>query len=112
MINVGLQLRFTVSGVTREELRLHVDAVMDQLLVLEEAAGAVVHSGAVSLDLGSSKVTIELVGVGETFDEAQAAADGAVRTAIHVAGGHTPGWNREGEPTYERDAVRAELIDA
>lgn len=112
MINVGLQTRFTVSGTGRDQLRVHVQAVMDHLLALEQSSGALVHSSAVAVDLGTAEVTIELVGVGETFDQAETAANGAVRTAVHVAGGHTPGWRDNEQPRFEQRDSRAQLIDA
>lgn len=95
-VHIGLRASFNLKPATGEveeaHLQEHVWQVMDELLKLEEMADSCVHSAAVSLDLEAMTVDIELAGSGDTYAEAESHIDSAIRSAIHAAGGYTPGW--------------------
>jgi len=104
-VQVGLSRSFTVilGDTTPEEFDAETDRIMDALLDLE---GDVISNSAVGVNLKDCVVDIDVLAIGETFDDAVAAADAAIRAAIHAAGGGTPGW----EPTAR--TKHAELVTA
>lgn len=67
-------------------LDAHLDGVMDELLHLNATDPGI--------GLTSSTGTVEISVLVETqnLDEAMATGGGLIRTAVHAAGGHTPGW--------------------
>jgi hypothetical protein len=73
---------------TPEELQIFLDAVMDEMLKLNEDAtiGARGSDGHVEIE-----ATVEA----EEFDGAVAKGSSLIRSAIHAAGGYTPGWDIE-----------------
>ncbi len=75
----------------REAIRAEVDRVMQELLLIEQSAVAITNA-AISLDLDTSTVIVELVSGGPNFAAAQRTAESSLRAAIHAAGGSTPGW--------------------
>jgi hypothetical protein len=62
------------------------DRVMEEFLTLR------VDDPGIGVDLQRREVSIGLVAQGEGFEDAVAAGMNAIRTAIHAAGGATPGW--------------------
>lgn len=119
--HIGQRAVFNVSSTTDEEavedVRGHVWDVMDHLLELEGVEGSCVHSAAVSFDEDLMEVTIELAGYGDTYEQAEAAIDGAMRSAIHAAGGWTPGWRgstpgRHSIGLFTTRSKTSEFIDA
>lgn len=78
----------------RDTLVPQVDGVMQALLDLEEVDERLSDSG-VSLDLGEMRVVIEVVVAGDDYQECVGNALGAIRTAIHAAGGATPEWTSD-----------------
>lgn len=103
---VGLSGEFTVRHISREQLEAQCGTVMEALLELE-GTGCGITSSAVSLDLATFTVTIEVEATGEDFDEAVAVADSCIRSAIHKAGGATPdGWD------YQQQQRHAQLVTA
>lgn len=88
MIHVKLVKSFIVFGA--DDIDAHTDAVMDELLKLESES---ISDSDLSADLKDCTVEVSIVGHAETFDEAAAIADSAIRTAIHAAGGSTPEWS-------------------
>lgn len=103
-VAVGLHRVFTVENIARDEFEDHGSRLMTELLALERV-GSVADS-AVSLDLDNRRVEIEVIGLGPSFDEAAETADAAIRSAIHAAGGATPGW------VVVTQEKHAELVDA
>ncbi|MGV1034326.1 MAG: hypothetical protein ACOYBP_03780 [Microbacteriaceae bacterium] len=104
MVTAKVSRAFAVTGA--DDLDAHTDAVMEELLVLED--GALTDSD-VSSELSSQMVVISMTATAADFDGAIALADAAIRTAIHAAGGHTPDWrNVEFHPQKQE----AELIRA
>ena len=108
MISVSLRFHLTVTGLSE-----HVGGVMSELVTLVGINDAV-SDPAVALDLGTGHVEVELV-VGAA--SAGAAADlgfDVIRTAIHAAGGFTPGWGDVSESTghVEYDIENVELQPA
>ncbi|WP_375478847.1 hypothetical protein [uncultured Jatrophihabitans sp.] len=87
IVSVGLNYTFTVVGAV--DLDAESDQLMDELLKLE---GTTLTDSAVSADLAASEVALEIVGHGDTFEEAWARANAAIRSAIHAVGGYTPNW--------------------
>jgi hypothetical protein len=92
MISIDFVLDLCADNYAEDaELRGEVGRIMDQLLALENA-GCGISDAAISLDLATSTVSVELVAQGKDFQEAVTRADSSVRAAIHAAGGHTPQW--------------------
>ena len=71
-----------------------IDGVMQALLHLEEVDQRLSDSS-VSLDLGEMRVVIEVDVAGDDYQEGVGHAFGAIRTAIHAAGGATPEWSSD-----------------
>lgn len=90
MFTVRLSMTFLVTGVV--DLDAHTDAVMDQLLAIESVNDNLMDS---DLDAVLSKnlVTVSLVAIASSFDQAEMDANSAIRSAIHAAGGSTPEWS-------------------
>lgn len=108
MISVGVHGIFRVHGTTPEELERDCKVIMDTLLALEKCDGNV-SDGAVSTDLAERIVEIEVVGHGQTFEQARRNAESAVRSAIHKTGGGTSGIVSD---NFATQALNAELVDA
>lgn len=104
MMYVKLLKGFIVSG--GADLDDHTDAVMDELLKLENEN---ICDSDVSADLEEHTVEISIVASAETFDEAASLADATIRTAIHAAGGSTPKWK---SVSYLPQKSEADLITA
>lgn len=75
----------------RDGIVAELDRVMGHLLDLEEADPRLEDSS-LGLDLDTMSVEIGIAAEGETFEDGLATAMGAIRTAIHAAGGSTPDW--------------------
>lgn len=84
------QFLVTAAG-DRDSLVAQVDGVMQALLDLEDVDSRLSDSG-VSLDIGVMHVAIEICVSGDDYQECVNHALGAIRTAIHAAGGATPDW--------------------
>lgn len=89
MVTISAHREFVVSGDPGDDVDEHTDRFMDELLALEDEN---LTDSAVGVDLGTGLVEIEVTARGETFEDAMALADAAIRTAIHAAGGLTPNW--------------------
>jgi hypothetical protein len=97
-----LEAGFIMTGGSVEERDEMTDRVMEELLNLG------VQDPSVGGSLTSGEVQISLTLNASTKREAISKANALMRTAIHAAGGATPGWptlSPEGKP-------HAELIDA
>lgn len=91
-MTVSCQWQFLVTEAEdRDSLVAQVDGVMQALLDLEEVDQRLTDSG-VSLDLGEMRVVIEVDVAGDDYQACVGHALGAIRTAIHAAGGATPHW--------------------
>lgn len=99
------EAEFEVVGPNAEELESAAGQLMDQLLALE-AAGCGIHSSAVSLDLASGTVEVEVSVDHDDEEAAQAVSQSCIRAAIHATGGHTASWD------VASDQVTSELIPA
>lgn len=97
MTQTGITWRFTVTvrgasaTETEEILDEHTDAVMDELLKLEQC-NPQIHDPSVGAELATSTVDILLL-VDAPVDDAVKISRDVVRTAIHAAGGFTPKWD-------------------
>jgi|SRR6218665_1054378 len=87
MIYVQLSKGFATEGTG--DFEAHCDLVMEELLRLETVEISDVE---LSAELATKIVTITVVAMADTFENAITKADGVIRTAIHAAGGHTPEW--------------------
>lgn len=83
----------------------HLGLVMEELVKLA-ARDCGIADPAISFDRSQGIVTIEVSAADGDFDQAVVVADSCIRTAIHAAGGATPGW------TLEKRSQHAELADA
>ena len=105
MVEIYLTTDLTVTGYgTVDALESELGRVMEQLVSLS-GPGCDVDDPAISLDLGTQTVTVELLVRGEDFDAATRNADIALRTSVHAAGGATPAWE------VTKQSQRAELVD-
>lgn len=75
-----------ITGGPAEDLAEHLDAVMEELVDLG------VDDPAVGARLGAGEVEISISLDADSLDAAQAEGNATIRTAIHAAGGATPGW--------------------
>lgn len=97
MTTTGITWRFTVTvvGASSEDIEEildeHTEAIMDELLKLEEC-NPMIHDPSVGAELSSSTVDILLL-VDAPVDDAVKISRNVVRTAIHAAGGFTPAWD-------------------
>jgi hypothetical protein len=97
-----LEAGFTMTGGSVEERDDMTDRVMEELLKLG------VEDPSVGGSLTSGEIQISLMIEASSKREAVSEADALIRTAIHAAGGATPGWptlSPEGKP-------HAELVEA
>ncbi len=89
-----------------DHLQDSIDQVMDELVKLTEV-DETLYDPSIGADLVAGEVEFSL-SVDADEDEAIPKALGAIRTAIHAAGGGTPGW-----PCFERaKTISAELVNA
>lgn len=101
MQNVMLTREFQVQC---EDLEAHLDLVMEELLALESVD--LVNSD-ISASLETGAVEVSIVAISRLDDDSEAflaaieAADAAIRTAIHAAEGHTPGWVSAAQVTHK-----------
>jgi hypothetical protein len=70
--------------------------------VMQELINLGVDDPGIGVDLAKREVSVGLVAEGELPEDAVAAAMTTIRTAIHAAGGATPGW-----PTFQFGRLRA-----
>lgn len=100
MISVSTHGVFHVHNISQRVLERACSSVMETLVCLEEKGGNV-SDAALSVDLETKIVEIELVGHGKDFAAARSAAESAVHSAIHKVGGrltkrvHTRSLNAE-----------------
>lgn len=87
MLEVSLSMTFRVSNV--EDLDAQTDAVMDHLVDLEDAD---LSDSSMDVIFSEKLVTISVLSRNKTLEGALEHASGAIRTAIHAAGGSTPDW--------------------
>ena len=96
------------------DLDSHLDEVMSALMALEKADSRISDSD-FDATVSSGLVRINSSALAETFDEATALAMATIRSAIHAAGGFTPGWESSdyvvtGNETAEYSFVEQQLI--
>ncbi|MCW2736111.1 hypothetical protein [Nocardioides sp.] len=101
-VTVDLNVRIDEDA---EPIDEQLGAVMEELVKLADSDCGI-SDPAVSYDSDLRLVTIEVVAESDDFDDAVVTADSCIRSAIHAAGGATPGW------TVERLSQKAELADA
>lgn len=75
-------------------IEAHLDDVMDELLTLAA------DDPTIDVDLSTRHVSLALVVEAKNPVGATAQASGLFRTAIHAAGGHTPDWPNEDNPSW------------
>jgi hypothetical protein len=104
-LEVRMDLRVTSVGMDSMPLDEELNRVMEELVRLS-ATDCGIDDPALSHDANLGMVTVEVTVTAEDFDKAVETADACIRTAIHAAGGHTPGWN------LEKRSQHAELVGA
>lgn len=104
-IQIELRRAFTVGGVEPADLEIEAGRLMEKLQDLEKSG--CIRDPAVALDLGKALIEIEVVGEGDTFEDAVATADSSIRTAIHAGGGATPAWQN-----IRTESQHAQLVGA
>lgn len=81
------------------------NAVSDALFDLE-ASSETLFDADVTASLGEHKVSLSIVGAGESIEEASENASSAIRAAIHKSGGAAPGWNQTVEVARHQAVFR------
>ena len=96
--NIAVQVRFIgdLSGLERL-----LDVVMEEMVKLH------VTDPSIGGTLSDGDIEFSLAVEAETLEKATVSAFGTIRTAIHAAGGGTPGW-----PEYRGEGVTAQRVDA
>lgn len=112
METVRVSVSFYVTG--EMDLDSHLDQVMTALMAIETADDRISDSDYVAT-VKTGFVRINSSAMAETFDEAAAVAMATIRSAIHAAGGFTPGWESNdyvitGKETAEYNFVEQQLI--
>lgn len=112
METVRVSVSFYVTG--EMDLDDHLDQVMNALMALEAADSRITDSDYVAA-VKTGLVNINSSAQADTFDEAAALAMATIRSAIHTAGGFTPGWESNdyvvtGTETAEYSFVEQQLI--
>jgi hypothetical protein len=95
---VAVQVRFIGDLSDLEKL---LDVVMEELVKLD------VTDPSIGGTLSDGDIELTLAIEAETLEKATASAFGTIRTAIHAAGGGTPGW-----PEFRGEGVTAQRVDA
>jgi hypothetical protein len=98
LFNVAVQVRFIGDLSDLEKL---LDVVMEELVKLD------VTDPSIGGTLSDGDIELTLAIEAETLEKATASAFGTIRTAIHAAGGGTPGW-----PEFRGEGVTAQRVDA
>lgn len=112
METVRVSVSFYVTG--EIDLDIHLDQVMTALMAIEAADNRISDSDYVAT-VKTGFVRINSSAHANSFDEAAAIAMATIRTAIHAAGGFTPGWESNdyvvtGKETAEYNFVEQQLI--
>jgi hypothetical protein len=112
METVRVSVSFFVTG--EMDLDNHLDQVMTALMAIEAADARISDSDYVAT-IKTGVVRINSSAQANTFDEAAAVAMATIRSAIHAAGGFTPGWESNdyvitGQETAEYNFVEQQLI--
>lgn len=112
METVRVSVSFYVTG--EMDLDNHLDQVMSALMDIEAADQRISDSDYVAT-VKTGFVRINSSATESTFDEAAAVAMATIRSAIHAAGGFTPGWESNdyvvtGKETAEYNFVEQQLI--
>jgi hypothetical protein len=98
LFNVAVQVQFIGD---LSELEKLLDVVMEELVKLD------VTDPSIGGTLSDGDIELTLAVEAETLEKATANAFGTIRTAIHAAGGGTPGW-----PEFRGEGVTAQRVDA
>lgn len=112
METVRVSVSFYVTG--EMDLDNHLGQVMSALMDIEAADKRISDSDYVAT-VKTGFVRINSSATENTFDEAAAVAMATIRSAIHAAGGFTPGWESNdyvvtGQETAEYNFVEQQLI--
>ncbi|HVV37976.1 MAG TPA: hypothetical protein VHC63_15305 [Acidimicrobiales bacterium] len=96
----------------RQGLEEQLGDVMEELLQDERVVDPIIGT-----EYSTGTVTFELIVAGSDEAEIVRITSGAIRAAIHGAGGATPGWSladgNEGKaPIYTRIGFEADFVDA
>jgi hypothetical protein len=98
LFNVMIQVRFIGD---LDGLEQALDRVMEELVKLD------VTDPSIGGTLSDGDVEFSLAVGADTLEKATVSAFGTIRTAIHAAGGGTPGW-----PEFRGEGVTAQLAKA
>lgn len=88
-VNVHYRAVYSADGYNRRDLHKHCDQLMQALLTAETKDPSV-RDGAVSVDLGTSIVEIEVVATGRDYQEAAWLAADRVQEIVRRVTGHAP----------------------
>lgn len=103
-----LRLECAAPTATQEQLEHDFDLVADALYELDR-----IYDQDLSVDLSARTLTFSMAVDADSQVDALAAAMSAARTALHAAGGGTPGWEDHYKMARQTiDAESNEAVDA
>lgn len=91
---VEIDLRYLTDST--DDPASEVEAVVDHLIELEECTPGLLDS-TVGLDMGAQTLDVQITIEADTGGAALDQAVSCLRSAIHAAGGSTPGWEGDVE---------------
>lgn len=92
----AIQVRITFQFVSDSDPEEIFNVLCEALFDLESSSETLLDAD-VTASLEENKVSLSIVGIGESIEEASENASSAIRAAIQISGGATPGWNESVE---------------
>lgn len=92
----GVQIDLHYMTDSSDDLASEVEAVVDHLIDLEACTPGLLDS-TVGLDMGARTLEVQITIEADTGGAALDQAVACLRSAIHTAGGSTPGWENDVE---------------
>lgn len=86
----GVEIELRYSG-SSDDSPSEVEVIVDHLIDLEECTPGLLDS-TVGLDMGAQTIEVQITIEADTGGAALDQAVACLRSAIHAAGGSTPGW--------------------
>ncbi len=101
----AIQMRITFGFISDSDPEEVFESVSDALFDLESTSPTLLDAD-VTASLGENTVSLSIVGIGESIEEASENASSAIRAAIHKSGGATPEWNQTVEVARHQAVFR------
>ena len=92
----AIHMRITFEFSSLSDPEIIFDSVSDALFELESVSETL-YDADVTAELANLKISLAIVGTGESIEAASQNASSAIRSAIHKSGGATLGWDESVE---------------